>query len=70
MNIEKDKYVQAQAVALLGLLQSDFGGSGTDVQLEAIKVELEAAWDEGINDHIKRLCAITMERVNKSLDEA
>lgn len=37
-----------EALALLGLLESDFGQSGEDVRLEAIRCELEAAYNRGV----------------------
>ena len=36
-----------EAETLLQLLESDFGMSGRDVRLEAIRLELEAAYDRG-----------------------
>lgn len=39
-----------EAVALLDLLESDFGQSGRDVRLEAIRCELEKIYSRGAKD--------------------
>lgn len=50
-----------RAEALLGLLNSDFGMSG-GVAVEAIKVELEAAYMDGLREGIKDFARIRKER--------
>ena len=42
-----------QAEALLDLIESDFGQSGRDVRLEAIRCELEAAYQRGREDEAR-----------------
>ena len=37
-----------EAAAVLALIESDFGQSGRDVQYEAIRCELEAAYRRGL----------------------
>ena len=40
-----------EAAAVLALIESDFGQSGRDVQYEAIRCELEAAYRRGLKHH-------------------
>jgi hypothetical protein len=40
-----------EAGSLLDLLESDFGQSGADVRLEAIRCELQAAYAKGLVTH-------------------
>ena len=56
MGIESD--FDDEAKSLLNLLLSDFGQSGKDVQIEAIRSELEAAYWRG---HSDGACAATVE---------
>lgn len=39
-----------RAKGLLGFLESDFGQSGRDVRIEAIRLELERVYDLGVDD--------------------
>jgi hypothetical protein len=48
MNNEPD--FTEQAIKLLELLESDFCQSGRDIQIEAIRCELEAAYQRGFGN--------------------
>lgn len=47
------KTVADEAESLLNLLESDFGQSGRDVQLEAIRCSLDFAYQRGL-EHARR----------------
>lgn len=51
--INKQISLEDQAEALLNLLESDFGQSGRDVRLEAIKLELDFSYQRGIEHATK-----------------
>lgn len=46
--------IDETAVMLIEFIESDFGQSGRDVQIEAVKLELEAMYNKGYEDAKKR----------------